>query len=61
MEATLRKAFGEWPKGAKVAEAKPVIAPEKPGLYLVDKNDVNQSEVRMIAPGIVRRNPTTTR
>lgn len=57
MEATLRKAFGEWPKGAKVAEAKPVIAPEKPGLYLVDKNDVNQSEVRMIAPGIVRRNP----
>ncbi len=57
MEATLRKAFGEWPKGAKVVEAKPVIAPEKTGIYLVDKTDVNQSEIRMIAPGIERRNP----
>jgi zinc protease len=57
MEATLRKAFGEWPKGAKVEEPKVAISPAKPGIYVVDKSDVNQSEVRMIGLGIERRNP----
>ena len=57
MEATLRKAFGEWPSGEKVTEPKIVIAPEKPGIYVVDKSDVNQSEIRMVALGIERRNP----
>jgi zinc protease len=57
MEATLRKAFGEWPKGEKVQEPKATIAPEKPGIYIVDKSDVNQSEIRMIGLGIERRNP----
>jgi zinc protease len=57
MEATLRKAFGDWPKGEKVAEPKVTIDPEKPGIYAVDKSDVNQSEIRMISLGIERRNP----
>jgi zinc protease len=57
MEATLRKLFAEWPKGEKVAEPKIAIEPAKPGIYLVDKNDVNQSEIRMISLGIERRNP----
>jgi zinc protease len=57
MEATLRQSFNSWPKGEKVPEAKVTIAPEKPGIYLVDKNDVNQSEIRMISLGIERRNP----
>jgi zinc protease len=57
VEATLRKAFGDWPSGEKVEEPKVTIAPEKPGIYLVDKSDVNQSEIRMIAMGIERRNP----
>lgn len=57
MEATLRKAFGDWPRGEKAEEPKLAIAPEKPGIYLVDKNDVNQSEIRMIGLGIERRNP----
>jgi len=57
MEATLRKAFGEWPKGEKVEEPKVTISPAKPGIYVVDKNDVNQSEIRMIGMGIERRNP----
>jgi zinc protease len=57
MEATLRQAFGDWAKGEKVEEPKLVIAPEKPGIYLVDKNDVNQSEIHMIEMGIERRNP----
>ncbi len=57
MEATLRKAFGDWPKGEKVPDAKVVVEPEKPGIYIVDKTDVNQSEIRMISLGIVRKNP----
>ncbi len=57
MEATLRKSFGEWPKGEKVAEPKVAISPEKSGIYLVNKSDVNQSEIRMIGMGIERRNP----
>jgi zinc protease len=57
MEATLRKAFDDWPRGAKVSEPRIVFSPEKPGIYVVDKSDVNQSEIRMISLGIERRNP----
>jgi zinc protease len=57
MEATLRQAFGDWAKGEKVEEPKVTITPAKPGIYLVDKSDVNQSEVRMIGMGIERRSP----
>ncbi len=57
MEATLRKAFGDWPKGEKIEEPKIAIAPEKPGIYVVDKNDVNQSSIRMIGMGIERKDP----
>ena len=57
MEATLRKAFEQWPGGEKVQTPKVPIEPAKPGIYLVDKSDVNQSEVRMIALGIERRSP----
>jgi zinc protease len=57
MEAALRNAFGDWPSGGKVAEPKVEIAPPKPGIYVVDKSDVNQSEIRMIGLGIERRNP----
>jgi len=57
MEATLRKAFEQWPGGEKVQTAQVPIEPAKPGIYLVDKSDVNQSEVRMVALGIERRSP----
>lgn len=57
MEATLRRVFGDWPKGEKVVDPKLAIDPAKPGIYLVDKSDVNQSEIRMISLGIERRNP----
>ena len=57
MEAALRKAFEQWPGGDKVQTPKVPIEPAKPGIYLVDKTDVNQSEVRMISLGIERRSP----
>ena len=57
MEARLRKAFGDWQKGpaAKVPEIH--FEPAKPGVYFVKKEDVNQSNIRMIGPGIMRNNP----
>ena len=57
MEATLRKAFGDWPKGEKVDEPKVTIAPAKPGIYVVDKSDVNQSDIRMIWAGYRAQKP----
>jgi zinc protease len=57
MEAALNKAFANWPSGEKVAEPKVEVSPAKPGIYLVDKSDVDQSEIRMIGLGIERRNP----
>ena len=57
MEATLQKLFGEWPSGEKAAEPVVSIEPAKPGIYLVNKSDVDQSEIRMIGAGIERKNP----
>jgi predicted Zn-dependent peptidase/outer membrane lipoprotein-sorting protein len=57
MEAKLKTAFASWPKGPAAAKAKVEINPAKPGYYLVSKEDVNQSNVRMVAPGTDRRNP----
>ncbi|HWG48866.1 MAG TPA: insulinase family protein [Candidatus Acidoferrales bacterium] len=57
MEKKLRAAFESWPKGAPYQQTKAAIDPAKPGIYFVAKNDVNQSEVRMVAPGIRRDDP----
>lgn len=57
MEARLRQAFASWPKGP--AYKKPAISfqPAKPGYYVVEKTDVNQSNIRMVALGTTRDNP----
>lgn len=57
MEATLRKAFGDWQKGpaAKVPDIH--FEPAKAGVYFVKKEDVNQSNIRMIGLGTTRNNP----
>ena len=57
MEAKLNAAFAAWPKGPAVPQPKIEFHPAKPGYYLVTKDDVNQSNVRMVAPGTDRRNP----
>ena len=58
MEAKLRQAFESWPRGPQAPRAvEATITPAKPGFYFVQKNDVNQSNVRMIALGIERNNP----
>jgi zinc protease len=57
LEASLRQAFGDWPKGpaAKAPEIKFETA--KPGYYLVKKEDVNQSSIHLVALGTTRDNP----
>jgi zinc protease len=57
MEARLREAYGSWAKGAAFKEAEIKPAPEKPAYYLVEKTDVNQSNIQMLALGTTRRNP----
>jgi zinc protease len=60
MEARLKEAFASWPRGPKGPAANdPEIKPDpaKPGYYQIEKTDVNQSQIQLVAPGITRRNP----
>lgn len=57
MEATLRKAFGDWQKGPAFKAPEIRFEPAKPGYYLVKKEDVNQSNIRMVGLGTTRNNP----
>jgi zinc protease len=57
MEATLRKAFGDWQKGPSVTAPDIHFEPAKPGVYLIKKEDVNQSNIRMVGLGTMRNNP----
>ena len=57
MEKKLKDAFAGLPKGPAVSEPEIEFHPAKPGYYLVTNEDVNQSNVRMVAPGTDRRNP----
>ena len=57
MEAKLRQALGSWAKGPTTP--KPVIEYKsaKPGYYLIPKDDVNQSAIRMVDLGTMRNSP----
>ncbi len=57
MEARLREAFASWPKGPAANDPEIKLDPAKPGYYQVDKTDVNQSNIQMVALGITRKNP----
>ena len=57
MEAKLRAALGSWPKGPEIPKNHIEYSPAKPGYYLIPKEDVNQSNIRMVALGITRDNP----
>src|SRR5580704_12789922 len=57
MEARLRAAFESWPKGPAAQKTEVKYAPAKPGYYLIPKDDVNQSNIRMVALGTTRDNP----
>ncbi len=57
MEQRLRQAFGGMPRGPQVAPASVDFHEPAPGIYFVEKNDVNQSDIQMVDLGIERNNP----
>jgi len=57
MEAKLRAAFGPLAKGKAAPKFKAEFPGPKPGVYAVDKNDVNQSNVLILGLGTERSNP----
>jgi len=57
IEQLIRKTFGDWPAGSRAPEPKIQFAPVKPGLYFVNKEDVDQSSIQMVGLGITRRDP----
>jgi zinc protease len=57
MEVKLREAFGKWPKGPAWKKPDIPFPPAKPGYYLINKQDVNQSAIRMVTLGTTRDNP----
>lgn len=57
MEALLRNAFGSWARGPQAKPAEVTLAGPKPGFYFVPKDDVDQSNIRMVELGTTRDNP----
>lgn len=58
MEAKLRATFGGLTRGPQAPrDPKVAIDPASPGIYFVEKEDVNQSTVEMVHLGIRRDNP----
>jgi zinc protease len=57
MEAKLRAAFEGLPPVKPTPARHDVFAGPTPGLYFIDKEDVNQSDVEIVGIGIDRHNP----
>jgi zinc protease len=57
MEARLRKALVSWPRGSAAPKAHVAPFEAKPGVYFVQKDDVTQSQIRMVHAGIRRDSP----
>ncbi len=57
MEAKLRAAFSGMKRGTPIALVKSDFAGPKPGVFFVEKNDVNQSSVNVFGLGTERNNP----
>jgi len=57
MEAKLRASFESLPKAGAAPVRKETFAPTKPGLWFVNKEDVNQSTIALVALGTDRHNP----
>jgi zinc protease len=57
MEAKLRRAFEPLARGTDEPKPNDHLAGPKPGVYLVDKRDVNQSNIYIVGLGIERNDP----
>ncbi len=57
MERKIRDAFEPMKRGAKISAPAEEFSGPKPGVYLVDKQDVNQSNIWIVGLGTERKNP----
>lgn len=57
MEARLKKAFASWPKGPAAKKVEVALKDPRPGVYFVQKDDVNQSNIAMVHLGTRRDTP----
>jgi len=57
MQQKLREAFAGLPRGAPFPKAQLNFRPLTPGVYLVEKEDINQSDITLVELGTDRRNP----
>ncbi len=57
METKLRKAFADLPKGTAMPLLKTKFVDPRPGVFYIDKPDVNQSNVFIVGLGTERNNP----
>jgi zinc protease len=57
MEAQLRAAFESWPRGPAAKKLDVQFTDPKPGVYFIEKEDINQSYIRMVHLGTTRDNP----
>ncbi len=57
MEAAIRKALGSWKKGPQAPKREDAFQGPKPGVYFVAKDDVNQSNIRIVHLGTRRDTP----
>lgn len=57
MEQAIRKTIGALPKGARATVPAIQAAPARPGIYMIEKDDVTQSNIRMVHSGIRKDDP----
>lgn len=57
MEKLVRDAFESWPRGPQAQKVNAEFKAPKPGVYLGEKEDVNQSNIRLVTLGIQRDDP----
>jgi zinc protease len=57
VEAVLRRSLAGWPKGPAAKKAEAAVVQPKPGVYFIEKGDVNQTNIRIVHEGIIRNNP----
>lgn len=57
VEAMARRAFGSWRAGQPLPKPAWRFEDPKPGVYFVAKDDVNQSNIRMVHLGTTKNNP----
>ncbi len=57
VEGKLRRIFGSWARGPEFEFPRISFQKAKAGIYYVERNNVNQSHIRMVALGTRRDNP----